>query len=399
MSTLSETGPSAGTCEVGTPSVSWRAEWKPLIIIVAVFVAFFWLPVGVPRFDTAVQEAFNLTKWYAREHVLLCLVPAFYIAGAIATFISSGSVMRYLGAGANKIISYGVASVSGSILAVCSCTVLPLFAGIYRMGAGLGPATAFLYSGPAINVLAVILTARILGAELGIARAVGAFAFAIVIGAAMAFIYRREEAEKVRAQALVSESDSGRPLWQTASWFATLVGVLIFATWGEPGESSGFFAAIWSVKWYLTGAFALLVGALLVRWFDVEIWKTAIVGAVVAALAVSFPDLPLLAFSAGIVGLSVVTSRESGEAGDWFAESWSYTKLIMPLLFGGGPCGRISTRSPRTRRDHPVGMGQLGRRRELNHIEPAGIGGRRIHVLRDAHRSADPPGTHRRGHG
>src|SRR4030065_2710126 len=154
--------------------MDWRSEWKKLAAIVVVFLVFFWLPVGWDRFTGGVMEALHLAKWYAREHVLLCLVPAFFIAGAIGVFISRASVMKYLGAKANKILAYGVASISGSILAVCSCTVLPLFAGIWRMGAGLGPACAFLYSGPAINVLAIILTARILGLGLGIGRAVGA---------------------------------------------------------------------------------------------------------------------------------------------------------------------------------------------------------------------------------
>jgi len=149
-----------------------KARWKKLAIIIAIFLGCFYLPVGITRFNNAITESLHLVKWYAREHVLLCLVPAFFIAGAISVFVSQASVMKYLGARANKVLAYGVASVSGSILAVCSCTVLPLFAGIYKMGAGLGPATAFLYSGPAVNVLAIILTARILGLEIGIARAV-----------------------------------------------------------------------------------------------------------------------------------------------------------------------------------------------------------------------------------
>ena len=150
-----------------------QKHWKKPAIIIAVFLACYYMPIGAARFNNAITESLHLVKWYAREHVLLCLVPAFFIAGAISVFISQASVMKYLGAKANKILAYGVASVSGSILAVCSCTVLPLFAGIYKMGAGLGPATAFLYSGPAVNVLAIILTARILGLQIGIARAVG----------------------------------------------------------------------------------------------------------------------------------------------------------------------------------------------------------------------------------
>ena len=167
-----------------------------------------------PWSDLGALEALRLVRWYAREHVLLCLVPAFFIAGAIGVFISQGAVMKYLGAGANKVLAYGVASVSGSILAVCSCTVLPLFAGIYKRGAGLGPAAAFLYSGPAINVLAVILTARVLGIELGVARAVGAVVFSIFVGLAMHLLFRREELVKAAAQAEAPQEPAVRPLWQ-----------------------------------------------------------------------------------------------------------------------------------------------------------------------------------------
>ncbi len=167
---------------------NWKSEWKPLLIITLIFLGIYYLPLGIRRFDNALMESLHLAKWYAQEHVLTCLIPAFFIAGAIAVFVSQASVMKYFGAKAKKVLAYGVASVSGSILAVCSCTVLPLFAGIYRMGAGLGPATAFLYSGPAINVLAIILTARVLGLRLGIARALGAIIFSIVIGLRMLFI-------------------------------------------------------------------------------------------------------------------------------------------------------------------------------------------------------------------
>jgi uncharacterized membrane protein YraQ (UPF0718 family) len=169
-----------------------KTEFKPLFWIIAVFSLCFFLPVESARVQGAVLEALYLVKWYAREHVLLCLVPAFFIAGAVAVFVSQAAVMKYLGPNAKKMLAYGVASVSGTILAVCSCTILPLFSGIYRMGAGLGPACAFLYSGPAINILAIVLTARILGPEMGIARAVGAVVFAVVIGLLMHFFFRDE---------------------------------------------------------------------------------------------------------------------------------------------------------------------------------------------------------------
>ncbi|HDL04549.1 MAG TPA: hypothetical protein ENH25_10515, partial [candidate division Zixibacteria bacterium] len=197
----------------------WKTEWKPLAAITAVFLVFFYLPIESFRLKNAVWEALYLTKWYAQEHVLLCLIPAFFIAGAIAVFVSQESVMKYLGARAKKVLAYGVASVSGTILAVCSCTVLPLFAGIYRMGAGLGPATAFLYAGPAINVLAIILTARVLGLELGIARAVGAIVFSVIIGLMMHFLFRKEEAARTETQMAMPEAETKRTLWQNIIYF------------------------------------------------------------------------------------------------------------------------------------------------------------------------------------
>ena len=240
--------------------MNWKNEWKKLALIAGVFLACFYLPVGSNRFDNALLEAFHLVKWYAREHVLLCLIPAFFIAGAVAVFISQASVMKYLGPKANKAIAYGVASVSGTILAVCSCTVLPLFAGIYRMGAGLGPATAFLYSGPAINVLAIILTARILGLELGIARAVGAVIFSIVIGLAMHLIFRKEEEAKAAAQMNLPDAGLTRPLWQNTLYFGSMVGILVFANWGRPEETTGLWALIFSLKWIITSAFCRFPG-------------------------------------------------------------------------------------------------------------------------------------------
>ena len=181
--------------------MSARAELRWLAGLGAAFLALYFLPVGSPRFDAALLESFHLARWYAREHVLLCLVPAFFIAGAIGAFVSQAAVMRYLGPDAPRPLAYGVASVSGTVLAVCSCTVLPLFGGIYKRGAGLGPAAAFLYAGPAINVLAVVLTARILGFQLGLARAVGAVLFSVVVGLLMAWIHRREERGRAAAHA------------------------------------------------------------------------------------------------------------------------------------------------------------------------------------------------------
>ena len=319
--------------------MNWKDEWKKLTLIVAAFLACFYLPVewlgSSDRFQNAVWEALRLVRWYAREHVLLCLVPAFFIAGAIAVFISNASVMKYLGPKANKVLAYGVASVSGTILAVCSCTVLPLFAGIYRMGAGLGPATAFLYSGPAINVLAVILTARVLGLELGVARAVGAILFSVVIGLAMHLIFRKEELRKANPQHPIAEPEETRPLWKNAFFFASMLGVLVFANWGKPAETAGIWSAIYSAKWLFTGLFAIAIAAILVLWFKVSWQKVALTAAVTVVLALLFPKTPLLAFAVAVIGLSWLTITNAGETGQWFSSSWGFAKQILPLLLGG----------------------------------------------------------------
>ena len=315
--------------------MNWKKEWKVLALMSGAFLAAYFLPVGGVRFDNALLEAFHLVKWYAREHVLLCLIPAFFIAGAIAVFVSKGAVMKYLGARAKKVLAYGVASVSGSVLAVCSCTVLPLFAGIYRMGAGLGPATAFLYSGPAINVLAMILTARVLGMELGIARAVGAVVFSVVIGLLMHLMFRRQEAERSQASAAMPVEEPGRPLWQNALFFIALVGVLVFANWGHPGEASGLWNEVFRAKWMLTALAAAGMGAMLVRWFALQAWKLGLAAAATAAAALLVPQNPLVPFFVGILGLSIVAGGDHGAGGEWFASSWDFAKQILPLLFLG----------------------------------------------------------------
>ncbi len=313
----------------------WRKEWKPLLWVVVGFLAFYFLPLGWPRFDNAVMESLELSKWYAQEHVIFCLLPAFFIAGAIAVFISQASVMRYLGPNANKFLAYGVASISGTILAVCSCTVLPLFAGIKRMGAGLGPATAFLYSGPAINILAIILTARILGLDLGVARAVGAVAFSVIIGLLMHLFFLKEERERAEAARMVVTPDVSRPLWQNALFFASLIAVLIFANWGRPGETSGFWYAVYSVKWILTALAAVGVAIVLIVMIRLAWWKVVAVAVPVIVLAFVLPAYPQVAFAVGIVGLAIITSTNKGEAGDWFESSWGFTKQILPLLLFG----------------------------------------------------------------
>ena len=321
--------------EVQQSLIDWKAIWKPLSLLLGVFLVFFWLPIDNSRFAGAVIESLALAKWYAQEHVLLCLVPAFFIAGAIACFVSQAAVMKYLGAGARKVLAYGVASVSGTILAVCSCTVLPLFAGIWKRGAGLGPATAFLYSGPAINVLAIILTARVLGLAIGMARAVGAVIFSIIIGLLMHLIFRKEENAKAQAALHMPEVEVERPLWQNVVYFATMVGILIFANWGKPEESVGLWHAIYSIKWLMTGVFAAFLGVILIAWFRVKAYKVGPAAAAVLALALLFPHEPLIAFSAGIIAITVLTTTTRGETENWFISSWDFAKQIMPLLFAG----------------------------------------------------------------
>ncbi len=311
-----------------------RREWRALAVIVGLFAACFYLPVGRVWFDNALSESLHLVRWYAREHVLLCLVPAFFIAGAIGVFVRQAAVMKYLGPGANRVLAYGVASVSGTVLAVCSCTVLPLFAGIYRMGAGLGPATAFLYAGPAINVLAIMLTARVLGLEMGIARAVGAVVFSVVIGVTMQAIHRK--ASPVAAPPAPAPAEApARPLWQNALFFASMVGVLVFANWGSPASAGGAWAAVHAVKWLLAGASAAVLGAILMFWFHLAWWKVLPVAAATAGLALLMPQKPMVAFAAGAVGLAAITAGSGKEAGKWFDTTWGFAKQILPLLLLG----------------------------------------------------------------
>jgi len=243
--------------------------------------------------------------------------------------------MKYLGARANKVLAYGVASVSGSVLAVCSCTVLPLFGGIYKMGAGIGPATAFLYAGPAINVLAIVLTARVLGAELGIARAVGAVLFSIVIGLIMHLVFRKEEMQKANAQMHLPEVEVVRPLWQNVLYFGSMIAILVFANWGRPADPTGMWQTVYASKWILTGIAALALAIILVRWYAHPWWKVAL-GAVVTALcAVAFPQMPTIAFITGVLCLVVLSSKGTQESEDWLQATWGFAKQITPLLFWG----------------------------------------------------------------
>ena len=316
-----------------------KRELRIFAIIAGAFLFAYLVPFSNPTVRSAIMEAFFMLQEYAREHVLLCLIPAFFIAGAIAVFISQAGVIKYLGGKAKKTVAYSVGALSGAILAVCSCTILPLFAGIYKRGAGLGPAIAFLYSGPAINTLAIILTGRILGIEFGIARAVGAIVFSVVIGLTMQFLFRKEEAEKQEAAMATPVPEDGKPIWKTAIPVALMVLVLVFANWGKPGsvsietvsgdtvvatragetseaalvklqdadsitsiEKSAIesleyapspYTSIYNNRFYIAGFFLLVLIGLMIRWYTKE------------------------------------------ETAEWGGSTWTYAKLILPYLFGG----------------------------------------------------------------
>ena len=302
-----------------------KKELKILFRIVAVFAVVFFLPIGSERFMTAVDATLDLARWYAREHVVLCLLPAFFIAGVIAVFVSQGSVLKYFGANAKKWLSYSVAAVSGGILAVCSCTILPLFTSIYKRGAGLGPAVAFLYSGPAISILSIILTTRILGVELGVARMIGAVCFSVVIGLAMAFIFRKEEQVKKEQQMNI-----------------VLVAILVFANWGAPAATdTGLWQFVFTYKWYFTAGFGLLLCWSLVRVLKLKFaWvaaaaATTLLSAWLATVFIADAKLvPLVPMIVGIAALSIMLLCDKGDAEnrEWALSSWGFAKQIMPLL-------------------------------------------------------------------
>ena len=322
-----------------------KKEIRILLWIIVIFTAVFFLPLGSESFMTAVYATLDLAKWYAREHVVLCLLPAFFIAGVIAVFVSQGAVLKYFGANAKKWLSYTVASVSGCILAVCSCTILPLFTSIYKRGAGLGPAVAFLYSGPAISILSIILTARILGFEMGVARTVGAVLFAVVIGLLMSFFFRKEEKAKKEAQMNIVPPPEKRPVWQTAFHFFTLVLILVFANWGAPSASdTGLWNSIFTYKWYITGALALLLCWSLVRILKLcLLWVSlgAVATAVAAILANLFIEnaklVPLVPMLVAVASLSLILlfDKRDEENRDWALASWGFAKQILPLLAVG----------------------------------------------------------------
>ncbi len=323
-----------------------KRELKILAALLTVFVVAYFLPLGNPKVQEAIQEAFRLLQWYARNHTLACVVPALFIAGAIMTFLSQSSVIRYLGPKSNPVLAYAVASVAGCVLAVCSCSVLPMFAGIYNLGAGLGPATAFLYSGPGINVLAIFLSARVLGFSIGAGRFIGAVTFSVVIGLLMAAVFRKGEKAKAQAAMQIPEPDKpNRHIGKTAAFLACMILFLVFSDWYNPGNvtvqtsdgrnfkavvihetkdairfqleqdleqsklgdkitlskddiaqmqvQKSWVIAVHHVKWHMAGLMGLLVALMAWRWFEKE------------------------------------------ELREWMNNTWGFTKLLVPLLFGG----------------------------------------------------------------
>jgi hypothetical protein len=346
---------------VGEPPVSesyWITAWKNcqgllfgregkiFWLFVGIFLIAYYLPLGKPKVQEAILESFNMLQAYARNHTLTCVVPALFIAGAIITFLSQASVMRYLGPTANKFTAYSVASVSGTILAVCSCSVLPMFAGIYTMGAGLGPASAFLYSGPGINILAIFLTARVLGFDLGLARVIGAVGFAFIVGLSMAFIFRKEEKEKVEAvMQLPPPEVPRRPFWQTVVFFFSLVAFLIFAAWVTPRE----------VTIHLTDGQQVQAVVLEERSHDMifqleQDWEGKKTEDQVIipkerlqrlerepslSLAVAQIKYYIAGTIFGLILLMLWRWFERDEINEWLHHTWEFTKLLAPLLYGG----------------------------------------------------------------
>jgi uncharacterized membrane protein YraQ (UPF0718 family) len=323
-----------------------RKELKFAGWIVGVFAVAYWLPLSDARISGAILEAFKLLQWYVRNHTLACVVPAMFIAGAITTFLSQQAVLRHLGPQANKVTAYGVASVSGTILAVCSCSVLPMFAGIYKLGAGLGPAAAFLYSGPAINVLAIFLTARVLGFPIGVGRAVGAVAFSILIGLLMALIFRREEQHRINAQPQMPPDDAPhRPLWKNSVFLGCMVAFLVFSDWFNPGNvvvktnDGSQFAAVTLQEMKDEVMFQLQ-----------QDWKGQPSGEKVTLPKKEIAQIEEAKnwvmsvyharwYLAGAMGLAVLWMAwrwlTRDEINTWMANTWDFAKMIVPLLFGG----------------------------------------------------------------
>ncbi len=334
-----------------------KKELTILAVFVAIFLAAYFLPLATPQFEPgtnplhakvtrAIIEAFVLLQWYARNHTLACVVPALFIAGAITTFLSKEGILKHLGPKANKVEAYSVASVSGTVLAVCSCSVLPMFAGIYRIGAGLGPAAAFLYAGPAINVLAIFLTARVLGFQLGVARVIGAVVFGVIIGLVMALIFRRSEEERSAATMQMPDPPaSKRPLYQSALLLLTMIAFLVFSDWFNPGDKhvaltdgTKFEATLQyetlddydlrlkeAVLGHPVGKVLRLPKSEIASIVDVDTWVTQI----------HHMRWYLAAAMGVVVVIMSLVWLDKASFSEWMCNTWIFSKLLIPLLFGG----------------------------------------------------------------
>ncbi len=308
---------------------------------------------------------------YLAAHVLLCLVPAFIIAGFMSSMIPKEAITRYLGPKASKWISYPAASLGGFILAVCSCTILPLFAGIWKRGAGLGPAITFLFVGPAINILAITYTGATIGMDIAVARLVLSIAFGIAIGLIMAWMFRKEEAQRTVDMAAQGVFD-GQVQVKPAVWvlFGLLIAVLIvgtlqiglltnvYARLTLPFEWGGGLAQALATL-NLTPQGALLIVMLVV--IGVAAWKgfndifsgfnrwtyvaMAVIGLTILLAAPKeevgslvigingrlIGELILLAAVVYVAARSFTRDELSG----WIWETWKFVKQIFPLLIVG----------------------------------------------------------------
>ena len=303
---------------------------KSLLILTGIFLLIYLVPFSSTRVSTAIKEAFLLLSEYAREHVLLCLVPALFIAGAISVFLNQQSVIRYLGPQARKAVAYSVASVSGAVLAVCSCTVLPLFKGIYKKGAGIGPAVSFLYSGPAINILAIVLTAKVLGIKIGIARAGGAILLSVVIGLLMHLIFRKEDAKRVTDIGMFQSlsQEEGRNLGQTGLYMAAMVGILVFLNWA-PSRGSTVWDFIYRWKYLIVGLCAAVLVYALFRWFrrhELVDWLKATRDFAVQILPLLFGGVLVAGFLFGRPGYSALIP------GSWVANLVGGNSLLANVI-------------------------------------------------------------------
>jgi len=352
--------------------MNWKTELKIFAALVTIFIAAYALPLNNPKIQAGIQEAFRLLQWYVRNHTLACVVPALFIAGAIITFLSQSSVMRYLGPNANPVLAYAVASVSGCVLAVCSCSVLPMFAGIYKLGAGLGPATAFLYSGPAINVLALFLSARVLGLSIGVARAIGAVVFSVVIGLLMAVVFYKGERAKAEAVLQMPEPEKPRRhIGKTALFLACMVMFLVFSDWFNPGNVVVKTADGRQFKAVVINEMKDAIRFQLEQDMDsnksgdkITLPKTEIAEMqeqrtwVIAVHHIRW-------YLAALCGLAVLIMvwrwLERAEIRQWMSNTWQFTKLLVPLLYGGVfVVGFVSVLLPEKQVAQWVGDNSLG---------------------------------------